>query len=68
MILAAHYLQQAADTAHYEFGQDNQEVITKIWENGKLTTNTKETVHNWVAKDIEGVEKALRDLGKTLEK
>lgn len=68
LVLAAHYLQQAADSAHYQFGEDDQEVITKIWENGKLTTNTKDNVHNWVAKDIEGVEKALSELGKTLEK
>ena len=68
LVLAAHYLRQAADSAHYEFGKDTDAVVTRIWENGKLTTNTKETTHNWVAKDIEGVEKALHEIGKTLEK
>ncbi len=68
LVLAAHYLRQAADSAHFEFGKDTNAVVTRIWENGKLTTNKKETTHNWVAKDIEGVEKALHELGKTLEK
>jgi len=68
LVMAAHYLRQASDSAHFEFGPDTDAVVTRIWENGKLTTNKKETTHNWVAKDIEGVEKALHELGKTLEK
>ena len=67
LLMAAHYLRQAADTAHVEFGKDTDAVVTRIWENGKLTTNKKETTHNYVAKDLEGVEKALHELGTTLK-
>ena len=35
--LAALYLQHAANSAHYQFGADTQEVITKIYHNGKMS-------------------------------
>jgi hypothetical protein len=68
LVMAANYLQHAATSAHYQFGPDTEEVMTKVFRNGKETQSESHTKHNWVATDLEGIEAALRELGKTMEK
>lgn len=67
LVLAANYLQRAADSAHYQFGPDSQEVITDVFRNGKWINDEKHTDHNWIAKNIEGVESGLRQVAASLK-
>ncbi len=66
LIMAANYLQNAAESARFEYGPKTQEVITDIFKNGKLISSESHTEHDWVLKDLEGVEGALKELGTTL--
>ena len=68
LVLAANYLQQAANSAHIQFGPDAQQSITQVFENGKYLEDIKHTDHNWVAMNIEGVEGALREVATALKK
>lgn len=66
--MAAEYLQHAANSAHYEFGPDTQNVITKIYHDGKLISETKGVDHNTLGMHLEGVERAVKDLGAAMVK
>ena len=66
--MAAEYLQHAANSAHYEFGADTQNVITKIYHDGKLISETKTVDHNTQGMHLQAVEKAVRDLGAVMVK
>ena len=66
LVMAANYLQNAADSARFEYGPKSQEVITDVFKNGKLMSSESHTEHNWILKDLEGVEGALKELGTTL--
>ncbi len=68
LVMAANYLQRAADSAHYQFGPDTQEVVTEVFRNGKWINDEKHTDHNWIAKNIEGVESGLREIASSLKK
>lgn len=68
LVMAANYLQRAADSAHYQFGPDTQEVVTDVFRNGKWINDEKHTDHNWIAKNIEGVEGGLREIAASLKK
>jgi hypothetical protein len=68
LVMAANYLQRAADSAHYQFGPDSQEVISEVFRNGKWINDEKHTDHNWIAKNIEGVESGLREIAASLKK
>lgn len=68
LVLAANYLQRAAESAHYQFGPDSQEVITEVFRNGKWINDEKHTDHNWIAKNIEGVESGLRQVAASLKR
>ena len=68
LVMAANYLQNAADSAHFQVGPDSETVLTQVFKNGKLESSETHTDHNWVANDLEGIENALSELGKTLEK
>ncbi len=68
LVMAANYLQRAADSAHYEFGPDTQEVVTEVFRNGKWINDEKRTDHNWIAKNIEGLESGLREVAASLKK
>lgn len=66
--MAAQYLQHAANSAHYEFGPDTQNVITKIYRDGKLISETKSVDHNAIGMHLQAVEKAVKNLGEVMEK
>lgn len=66
LVMAVNYLQNAADSARFEYGPKSQEVITDVFKNGKLMSSESHTEHNWILKDLEGVEGALKELGTTL--
>ncbi len=68
LVMAANYLQRAADSAHYQFGPDTQEVVTEVFRNGKWINDETHTDHNWIAKNIEGVESGLREVAASLKK
>jgi len=68
LVMAANYLQNAAESARFEFGPKTQEMITDVFKNGKLMSSESHTEHNWILKDLEGVEGALKELGTTLKK
>lgn len=68
LIMAAHYLQNAASSARFEFGPETQTVITDVFKNGKLMSSESHVEHDWILKDLEGVEGALKELGTTLKK
>ena len=68
LVMAANYLQRAADSAHFQFGPDTQEVVTEVFRNGKWINDEKHTDHNWIAKNIGGVESGLREIAASLKK
>ena len=68
LIMAANYLQRAADSAHYQFGPDTQEVVTEVFSNGKWINDEKHTNHNWIGKNLDGVEGGLREIAASLKK
>ena len=67
LVMAANYLQRAADSAHYEFGPDSQEVVSEVFRNGKWINDETHTDHNWIAKSIAGVESGLREIAASLK-
>ncbi|BBO32271.1 hypothetical protein PLANPX_1883 [Lacipirellula parvula] len=66
--LAAAYLQHAANSAHVEFGPDVQEVITRTYRHGKLTSESATVQHDNLGKDLQQIEKAIHDLGEQMVK
>jgi hypothetical protein len=66
--MAAHYLQHAADSAHHQFGPDTREVITRIYHDGKVASEAKTFDHNTLGMQLEAIEKAINELGKTMVK
>lgn len=68
LVLAANYLQRAADSAHYQFGPDTQVVVSDVFRNGKWINDETHTNHNWIAKNIEGVEAGLREVAASMTK
>ena len=68
LVMAANYLQRAADSAHFQFGPDTQEVVTEVFRKGKWINDEKHTDHNWIAKNIGGVESGLREIAASLKK
>jgi hypothetical protein len=66
--MAVDYLQHAANSAHFQFGPDTQEVITKIYRNGKMTSEKKHVDHNTLGIYLEEIEKAIKELGDSMVK
>jgi hypothetical protein len=66
--LAAEYLQHAANSAHYQFGPDTQEVITKTYHDGKVTSESTHFDHNTLGLHLQAIEKAVKELGETMNK
>lgn len=66
--MAANYLQHAANSAHYQFGPDTVEVITKLFDHGKLKGEKVEFTHNDLGMHLQSIEKAINDLATALKK
>jgi hypothetical protein len=66
--MAAHYLQNAANSAHYQFGPDTQKVITQVYEHGHLKSETETIKHDTLGMHLQGVEQALKTLGEQMVK
>jgi hypothetical protein len=66
--MAAQYLQHAANSAHYEFGADSQEVISKVYHDGKLASETTKFDHNTLGMHLQGMEKAVKELAAKMLK
>jgi len=64
--MAANYLEFAADSAHVEFGADTQNVVTRIYRDGRLESQTRAVDRNTIATDLEGIQKAIRQLSDSL--
>jgi hypothetical protein len=65
--MAAHYLQNAANSAHYEFGPDVTEVTTKLYEHGKLNSETVHYDHDTLGMHLQSIERAINDLSVALK-
>ncbi len=66
--MAAQYLQHAANSAHFEFGPDTQKVITQVYRHGKETSETLTVDHNTLGMHLQGIEKAVKELGEQMVK
>jgi hypothetical protein len=66
--MATQYLQHVANSAHYEFGPDTREVITKTYHDGKATSESMHFDHNTLGMHLQSIEKAVKALGETLNK
>ena len=67
LALAAQYLQHAANSAHYQFGPDTEEVLTRVYQDGKLVSESKHIEHDALGKDLQSVEAAVKHLGDELQ-
>ncbi len=68
LVLAAEYLQHAANSAHYEFGPDTTEVVSMLYEHGKLKKESTRFDHNTLGLHLQAIETAIKDLSVALKK
>lgn len=68
LAMAAQYLQHAANSAHYQFGPDTTETVTKLYEHGKLKSESTHYDHNKLGQHLQEIEKAINDLSVALKK
>lgn len=68
LAMAANYLQHAANSAHYQFGADTTEVITDYYKHGWWEDETVTFDHNKLGKDLQAIEKAMKQLSEKLKK
>jgi len=64
---AASHLQLAASSSHYEFGPDTVGMFESIRKNGKMISDYKKIDNNLLGKDLDGVEKAVKEMGDVLK-
>lgn len=64
---AAAHLQQAANSAHYQYGPDTVTVFDDVFQNGKLISHTKKIDHNRLGMHLQAVEQAVKELGDALK-
>ncbi len=67
LAMAAQYLQHAANSAHYQFGPDTTEVVTKLYEHGKLKSESTHYDHDALGRDLQSIETAINDLSVALK-
>ncbi|MEZ6097832.1 MAG: hypothetical protein R3E01_02560 [Pirellulaceae bacterium] len=65
---AVAHLQHAANSAHYQYGSDTITLFETIRNNGKTVSETKTVDHNLLGKHLDGIEKAVKEMGETLQK
>ncbi len=68
LIMAASYLKQAAESSHHQFGPDDQQVITGLFNKGNLVGIATASTHNMEAKELEAIIRILTEMGGTLKK
>lgn len=68
LAMAAEYLQHAANSAHYQFGPDTREVITKTYDHGKVASTTTHFDHNTLGTHLDGIKKAIKELSDVMKK
>jgi hypothetical protein len=68
LAMAAEYLQHAANSAHYEFGPDTTKVVTDFYKNVNWQSETTKFDHNTLGMHLEGIQKAIKELGEKLKK
>jgi len=68
LAMAANYLQNAANSAHYQFGPDTTEVITDYYKHGWWESKAVTIDHNKLGKDLETIQKAMKQLSEKLKK
>lgn len=68
LAMAANYMQNAANSAHYQFGADTTEVITDYYKHGWWESETVNFDHNKLGKDLQTIEKAMKQLSEKLKK
>jgi hypothetical protein len=64
--MAALYLEHAATSAQLQFGPDTQEVLTEVYRNGKMRSETTTFDHNSLAMQLKAIEKAVKELGSKM--
>ncbi|MCA9085309.1 MAG: hypothetical protein KDA81_14690 [Planctomycetaceae bacterium] len=65
---AVAHLQHAANSAHYQFGTDTITLFETIRRDGRTISETKTIDNNVLGKNIDEVEKAVKELAETLKK
>jgi len=65
---AAAHLQYAANSAHFEYGPDTVTVFDDVYRDGKMVSHNQTVDHNRLGMHLESIEKAVKEMGKTLEK
>ncbi len=68
LAMAANYMQHAANSAHYQFGADTQNVITDYYNHGWWVGEDVTVDHDKLGKDLQGIEKAISGLAEKLKK
>ncbi|MEZ6062134.1 MAG: hypothetical protein R3C19_17480 [Planctomycetaceae bacterium] len=65
---AVAHLQHAANSAHYQFGADTITLFETIRRDGRTISETKTVDNNVLGKNIDEIEKAVKEMDETLKK